>query len=366
MTELSILAPESPEYDLAVFIGRFQPFHLGHLAVVVAALKRTKRVLLLIGSMGGPRSHRNPWNFPEIVTMIRASLPDDDMQDRIVIAPLADTNYNDTMWIANVQAAVAAVPASPSLSAPAPRISLIGHSKDATSYYLKLFPLWDSIEVKNFRGFSSTSIREHYFVSDDASQADDLGVHIMQRVPAGTRQMLIDFRRRPDFDAIQAEYSFVRDYKCRWDAAPFKPTFVTVDACVEHSGRILLVKRGRFPGLGLWALPGGYIEQDETVINATIRELREETSIKLQINTLKECIVATKVFDDPHRSARGRVITHASLIQLRPSKAGIKVRGRDDATDAQWFEIAKITRDMMFEDHFAIIMNLLGYLDTHT
>ena len=59
-------------YELGVFIGRFQPFHLGHRAVVAEALKEVGRVLLLVGSSYEPRSIRNPWSFDEREAMVRA------------------------------------------------------------------------------------------------------------------------------------------------------------------------------------------------------------------------------------------------------------------------------------------------------
>ena len=53
------------KYDLAVFIGRFQPAHLGHMQVIKLALKSAENVLVLIGSAGEARSHRNPFYFDE-------------------------------------------------------------------------------------------------------------------------------------------------------------------------------------------------------------------------------------------------------------------------------------------------------------
>jgi bifunctional NMN adenylyltransferase/nudix hydrolase len=79
----------------------------------------------------------------------------------------------------------------------------------------------------------------------------------------------------------------IEKYKESWKAAPFPPTFVTVDAVVVQSGHVLLVKRKAMPGAGLWALPGGFLNQEETLLDGAIRELKEETKIKVPVPVLK-------------------------------------------------------------------------------
>src|SRR4051812_30121619 len=91
--------------DLAVFVGRFQPFHNGHLCVVKEALRRAKRVLILIGSANMPRTVRNPWTWEERQEMILASLPEYDRK-RIICRPLEDSAYNTEDWVSNVQTLV--------------------------------------------------------------------------------------------------------------------------------------------------------------------------------------------------------------------------------------------------------------------
>ena len=61
----------SKDYRYLVFIGRFQPFHCGHKAVVDEALKRADNVIMLIGSANLPRSLRNPFSVDERATMIK-------------------------------------------------------------------------------------------------------------------------------------------------------------------------------------------------------------------------------------------------------------------------------------------------------
>ena len=365
--------------DLCVFIGRFQPFHTAHLRIVQDALRAARNVLVLVGSANAPRSHRNPFSYAERADMIRLSVPA-DQRDRVLIRPLEDCLYNDTQWVANAQRQVNG--AIEEIGAPCRRIALIGHSRDHTSYYIKLFPQWGTpIDVPEYEhGLSSTRIRNSYFSNlaesflkdADGHKPGDLPQdHLM---PTPVRDFLDRFAKTAGFQDIRAEYEFVLAYRAQWAVpkVPYPVTFVTVDACVVTAGSVLLVRRKGRPGKGLWALPGGFLNQTETVVEGMLRELREETRIGVPPGMLRGSIIAQRVFDEPNRSSRGRTITHGFLIHLKNEAALPALRGRkpalpaieaaDDAEKAQWWPLADIRRDMMFEDHFDIIVALTGLI----
>jgi bifunctional NMN adenylyltransferase/nudix hydrolase len=93
-----------------------------------------------------------------------------------------------------------------------------------------------------------------------------------------------------------------------------------------------------------------------------IRELREETRLKVPTGFLEGSIKAMQVFDYPYRSARGRTISHAFLIVLTGDHTGLpKVRGGDDARRAFWVPIGELEPERMFEDHWHIIRTMLPY-----
>ena len=131
---------------------------------------------------------------------------------------------------------------------------------------------------------------------------------------------------------------------------------MTVDAIVIKSGHILVVSRKFNPGKGLLALPGGFINKNERLKDSVLRELKEETGIKINIPDLKKCIVDSEVFDEPLRSARGRTITHAFLFDLGVGDLP-KVNGDDDAEKAFWLPVSEFytLEDKFFEDHYHII-----------
>jgi len=105
--------------------------------------------------------------------------------------------------------------------------------------------------------------------------------------------------------------------------------WLTVDAIVVKAQRILLVRRGRPPFEGMHALPGGFVEAGETVEQAIVRELREETGLRTSV----ERIVG--VYSDPRRDPRGHTVS--VVFELRPGK-GVP-RGGDDAAWAGYFPL---------------------------
>ena len=124
---------------------------------------------------------------------------------------------------------------------------------------------------------------------------------------------------------------------------------VTVDAIVfRRKGgvlQLLLVKRKFDPGKGMWAFPGGFVEDDEELEAAAIRELEEETGLKLTTMT------QLHTFGKVGRDARGRNITVAYYAFANESVQA--VMGADDAEEAAWIDVANI-KEMAF-DHMEML-----------
>jgi bifunctional NMN adenylyltransferase/nudix hydrolase len=346
-------------FDFTVFIGRFQPFHAGHLKVVQEGLKQADKLILLIGSAWQPRNTRNPWTHQEREEMVRACLSEED-NARLLCLPLMDVPYNDEIWVRNVQSTVnGLVTAHYTTPHRAAKIALIGHKKDQTGFYLNLFPQWHSISIENHRAISATPVREGYFIGNAeqviASMVDT------EVLPKTVANYLLSFAKENNgYAQVRDEILFIKKYQEAWKAAPYAPTFVTVDSIVIQSGHVLLIERKANPGKGLWALPGGFLDQDERLLDACLRELREETKLKVPTPVLKGSIKRQAVYDDPHRSARGRTLTHAFYIELEPNAELPKVKGSDDAKHARWVPLSELDPQLMFEDHYFIIQDMLG------
>lgn len=353
--------------DALVFIGRFQPFHNGHKAVIEAALEQAKEVVVVVGSSFAARNIRNPFTFQERRAMIEACFTEPQhfnyegaqgrvKTPRVKVVPVSDFPYDDNKWVNAIQKIVdETVPH-------AQDVGLIGHSKDSTSYYLNIFPSWkDHVEVEDVDGINATDIRKLMFEGNDAGTSSHFISTMMPKEAHGKMCDVINQNAKIGgaWDTLCKEYDMVKKYKEAWKAAPFPPTFMTVDAVVVQSGHILLVKRGDMPGKGLWALPGGFLNQDETMLDGAIRELKEETKIKVPVPVLKGSIKGSKTFDAPKRSSRGRTITQAFHIDLGVGELP-KVKGSDDAEKARWVPFKDVKQEKMFEDHFFIIDNFLN------
>ena len=111
---------------------------------------------------------------------------------------------------------------------------------------------------------------------------------------------------------------------------------VTADCVVitkEEQPKVLLIQRGAAPYKGCWAFPGGFMNMDETTEQCAIRELEEETSLK--ISGLHQIGAYSKVDRDP----RGRTITVAYLAIIDEP---VQVTGQDDAANAEWFPLSAL------------------------
>jgi len=337
----------SKQYDTLVLIGRFQPFHNAHLEIIKRSTALCNKLIVITGSAAQPRTYKNPFTSIERERMIRAATGGLSIQ--VTIESNIDTMYNDNAWAVRVQAIVA------KHTSPGEKIAVIGHKKDDSSFYLDMFPQWGFENVEEIEPLSAVNIRDLYFNWSFNSN------FIKNVVPQTTYDFLMEFRRTEEFAQIIREREFVETYKKQYASLPYPPIFSTADAVVIQSGHVLMIRRRAEPGKGLWALPGGYVNAntDKSVEDAAIRELREETMIKVPAPVLRGSIVRSKVFDAIDRSPRGRIITHAFYIQL-PDGELPKVKGSDDAEKARWVPIAEIRSEECFEDHYEILQHFLG------
>lgn len=362
------------KYKIAVVIGRFQPVHSAHFALFDKALDVADNLLIILGSHNSPRTVKNPWSSEDRINMIRASLPE-KMSNRVLIAGVEDSIYSDTDWASDVYNTVDNVYKNlyPNQSNINPEeknnnIVLVAHSKDETTYYLNYFKAYDTINVSainasdNGPAISATKIRELYF----EGYMNLIGA----TCPPAVVNFLNDFRKTEEFAILKDEYDAALSYDSKYENIPYgKVNFVTVDSMVVQSGHVLLVKRGNSPGKGLWALPGGHLDINETFIQGAIRELKEETKIKVPDKVLMGSIAYDHIFDHPDRSLRGRLkkkigrtITRLFVFKLDDSQPLPKVRGSDDATDAWFFTFGEIKsmRNQLFEDHWDMIQKGLN------
>lgn len=353
----------SRNYDFAVVIGRFQPFHFGHLRLVKEALARADKVIVLVGSSEAARSTRNPFTYKERESMIRQACVTGEVLDRVIVHPLPDSSYNEQAWIETVQMLVA----QHTGSLAKPRVVLVGNERDHTSYYLRLFPQWSYQGVPDDL-VNATAVRRVFF-TEDAATAFAKDGFLAKTLPSTTVEALRQFHDTPTFRTLVDEASFYDGYRKEWGQGPF----VTVDSVVIQSGHVLMIQRGELPGKGQWALPGGFLNLTETLLDGAIRELGEETNLigeagvwryqcgNVSTRELKGALKGQHTFDNPHRDVRGRVITTAFLFEL-PAGSLPTVKAADDAAHAEWRPLSEVRADECYGDHFHIIRHMLAKL----
>lgn len=338
------------KYDTLVLIGRFQPVHNAHVEIIRRARTLCRELIIIVGSAKQPRTYKNPWTYEERKMMLNNVL--DSMSEstcRVHIEGNTDSIYNDDAWAMRIQGIVSKYRCLGGTT------GIIGHNKDASSFYLNMFPQWGFEEVELLEPLNASNIRDLYF---------KLGVNInfiRSVVPPIVAQMLEGAKNTEEWKQIVRERDFVEMYKKQYASLPYAPVFVTTDAVVTCAGHVLMIKRKAEPGKGLWALPGGFLNAttDKSVVSAMLRELREETAIKVPAPVLAGCIVKTQVFDAIERSTRGRTITHAFHIKLEGTELP-RVKGIDDAEKAKWIPFAELDSSKCYEDHHEIISNMLG------
>lgn len=338
-------------YDALVMIGRFQPFHKGHLQLISQALEHCRHLIIVCASTNLPRTVENPWSWPEREAMIRCSLPA-AQAERVTVVAVEDALYARPQWQANVQQAVSsALQRALPIELIAPEVGLIMTELDDSAVYRRDFANWSHLVLPRYGDICGDAIRTALMAGSDT---------VNHWLPGPSRDALQALRASECFDALLSEQAAITQFRQEWALAPYPPVFVTVDALVCCGGHVLVVERGQHPGLGLKALPGGFIDVAETLLDSCLRELQEETGLDLRDHPAQSKMMRNAVFDAPSRSRRGRVITHVYQFELVADGGLPEVRGGDDARHAMWLPMGEITSEAFFDDHFFILQHMLS------
>lgn len=176
-------------FDYLVFIGRFQPFHLAHMQTIEIALQQSHYVVLALGSAQMERNIKNPFLAVEREQMILSNFSPDE-QKRIRFVHVVDV-YNDEKWVKQVKSLVNGV------IEPNSKVGLIGHFKDESSYYLRLFPEWIMVELDSLKdSISATPMREAYYRGEIQTEF----------FPVGTIKFLDEFKETEVYAELQRKY----------------------------------------------------------------------------------------------------------------------------------------------------------------
>lgn len=341
----------------ACFVLRAEPFHNGHLHIVKSALESGfDYVQLVIGSANRCCSPKNPFSFEDRKQMIRLSLDIEGLTYGVDYGISGINDYSvEQKWNSYLTSTI-----------PKGTRYIVGYEKDKSSYYLKqcgleFFPIpayEASGEILN-----ATDVRRDLFELDSIEDSP-----LYSELPRGTKQFIKEWVKTDEYTRLRDEYFYYKKEILKFKDYPYPDALncPTADAVVVCSGHVLLVTRKTSPGQGLLALAGGHKNSNETFEQCAIRELKEETKIKLSERTLRKCIESHELFDNPNRSQVICKPTVAYYIVVDPNPDGSlpKVKGADDAAKAKWYPLSyiKTHQNRLFDDHADIIDYFTGCL----
>ena len=130
-----------------------------------------------------------------------------------------------------------------------------------------------------------------------------------------------------------------------------RPMLTADCAVVNPRGELLLVRRGGEPFKGCWALPGGFMEMDETIEHCAVRELEEETGIRVTEDNLR----LIGIYSTPGRDPRGRTVTAAYAVTVDDE---CTANAGDDAAEVRWWSLSELPpmafdhNDIVKDAHF--------------
>lgn len=330
--------------NIGIYIGRFQPFHNGHYQTISIALQRYDKVIIVVGSANRRPTSKNPWSFAQRKAMILACFDD----PRLNIISMDDF-FDNRQWVSQIKTTIE------NTYGHCNNYELIGHHKDSSSYYLDLFKPWQVFDVDFLNGISASDIREHIYTNM-------YNTFISENVPQKIYNLIMQIKNTTYFDNIKDEFNYLSTYNKSWGGSPHPPIFITADNFVYSDGAILLIKRKGYPNKGFYALPGGFVNINESIYSASKRELLEETGF--DISQHKPSLDHPIIYDFPTRSTGRRIITHNFIYNI-PLLSKLHIQANDDAERAFWMDISKIKkcRGNFADDHYKICCDSLVLLN---
>lgn len=339
--------------SVGIVIGRFQPFHKGHLKILERVFKDNDVVVIVIGSAQAAPTIKNPWSDHDRVAMISGCIQSMAEGKRVEWVSVRDHPYNLNAWMSELKIKTSKVVASDDFT------TIYGHDKDSSTFYLNLFPEWQFIDVGELSdGIDATTIRKFLF-------GDATDFFLKKNLPSSVYNHIVNIWMESErYTNLVDDYDFIHGHDDNGEHVPgYKETYgegphTAVDAVVTYPGKVLVVKRKAMPGRGLYAMPGGFLKDPyEPLLDAAMRVVLEKSGIELMPHEFKNA----RVFDNPGRSQRARIISHThrfevgSDFQVRSTRKEFAKGG-----EAIWIDIADLSlySEMFFEDHGHILQEM--------
>jgi 8-oxo-dGTP diphosphatase len=135
----------------------------------------------------------------------------------------------------------------------------------------------------------------------------------------------------------------------------YKNPTPTVDAIIQKNSQILLVKRKKDPFKGYLVLPGGFVNEGERVEDAAKREIKEETSLDIELMDI------LGVYSEPKRDPRGHIMSTVFIGKISESSDKIDALAQDDAVAIEWLNLEEVDNTRFGFDHKKIISDYIRW-----
>lgn len=338
---------------VGLLIGRFSGYHKEHHEHIKRAIQENDKVVILVGSANRRKSIKNPFDFEQRRDCILRNIREegDVAHMNVEVYPLND-HPDDKKWKEGATHYVNRYAAGNEF------VTLYGSEKDASSYYIGLFPEYKKSLSVPSSDANATKIREDYF---NVHQSMHLLAH-NEWLSNSTKRWLGEQK----FDeSLQAEWEFYKAEKVKFSHYPYPETlnFNCADAVMVWNDEVAMVERKFAPGKGCLAIAGGFKNNNETYLQAAIREAFEETKVDASREEMLRSLVATRIFDSPNRSLGIPRITMAALFDFSWMPEKPKMFADDDAANIVWVKIRDVlSMRNIYDDHADIIYLMSQYL----
>jgi 8-oxo-dGTP diphosphatase len=125
----------------------------------------------------------------------------------------------------------------------------------------------------------------------------------------------------------------------------------TVDTIIQQGSKVLLVERKKDPFKQTMVLPGGFINEGELAEDAAIREVKEETSLDIELENI------LGVYSDPSRDPRGHIMSTVFIGKISDKSDNKEPIAGDDAATTKWVDLESIEEETFGFDHQKILMD---------
>ena len=122
----------------------------------------------------------------------------------------------------------------------------------------------------------------------------------------------------------------------------------TVDTIIQKYSQILVIRRKKEPFKGLFSIPGGFVNEGERVEDAAKREVKEETSLDIEL------VDILGVYSEPNRDPRGHMMSTVFIGEISPNNK-VEALAQDDAAEIKWMNLEELGNTSFAFDHKKII-----------